>query len=81
MELENKLLTSSFYRYSVHSEITVSIPKILLGGNASKLTLFFESKEEKPTLGWVLQEPIWPDWLKSFPFWETFRNLSFVLIV
>lgn len=40
MEMENKLLTSSFYRYSVYSEITVSIPKIFLGGNASKLTLY-----------------------------------------
>lgn len=35
-----ELLTSSFYTYNVYSEITVSIPKILLGGNASKLTLF-----------------------------------------
>lgn len=40
MEMENKLLTSSFYRCSVYTEITVSIPKILLCGNASKLTLF-----------------------------------------
>lgn len=71
MEMENKLLTSSFYRYSVYSEITVSIPKILFGGNASKLT-FFESKEEKPSLSWVLEEHIWH-------FWEMFRNLSFEL--
>lgn len=40
MEMENKLLTSSFYRYSVYSEITLSIAKIHPGGNASKLTLF-----------------------------------------
>lgn len=40
MEKEKKLLTSSFYRYSVYSDITIFIPKVLLGGNASKLTLF-----------------------------------------
>lgn len=46
MEMENKLVTSSFYRYSVYSEITVSFLKILLGGNASKLTLFLRAKKK-----------------------------------
>lgn len=40
VEMEKEVLTSPFYRYTVYSEITVSIPKILLGGNASKFTLF-----------------------------------------
>lgn len=52
MEMENKLLTSSFYRCSVYTEITVSIPKILLCGNASKLTLFWEQRRKtNPELG------------------------------
>lgn len=48
----------------------------------SKLTLS-DSKEEEPTLVWGLgaTRAHWPDWLQSFPFWEMFTNLSFVLIV
>lgn len=52
MNIESKLLKSSFDTYSVCSEVTVSIPGVLFSGDRSKLTLL-DSEEEK-TLGWVL---------------------------
>lgn len=62
MEMENKLLTSSFYRYIQNLYIqNINIQKLLSPFLKYPLVemqvylLFFESKEGKPTLSWVLQ--------------------------
>lgn len=79
MDIENKLLLPLIDTAYIQKLLTLFLKPTLVKIQVSELT-GFHSKEGRTTLGWVLQEQIWKDWLLSLPFWEMFTNHSFILI-